>query len=263
MILIKIGGGNKINIPGIVEGISNLSEQCIIVHGANKLRDELAEKLKIEKKIITSVSGFSSVLSSENLMDVQLMAYAGLKNKRLVELCQKKGINAIGLTGIDGGLIKGKKNKGIRVRENGKLKIVRDNSGKAFEINTDLLQYLLSSNYLPVITIPILAEDGTALNTENDDVVALLGNELKADTIVQFIEAPGLLRNIKDENSIIQKLSKSELEQMKDSSEGRIKRKLYALLKLFSENNPRIIIADGRADHPLKNALMNLGTLIS
>ncbi len=263
MMIIKIGGGEKINLTGIIEDLSKLNEKCIIIHGANKLRDELLEKLNIEKNIITSVSGFSSVLSDDKLMDVLIMAYAGLKNKRIVELCQMNGLNAIGLTGIDGGLIKGKKNKGIRVRENGKLKIIRDNSGKAFEVNVDLLQYLLEHNYLPVLTVPILAEDGKALNSENDDITALLSNTLSADKVIQFIEAPGLLRDFNDENSLINNLSKSELKLMVENSNGRIKRKLYALLKLFNNNNsPKVIIADGRVENPLIKALNNSGTTI-
>jgi len=262
MIIIKIGGGDKINITGIIKDISQLNEKCIVIHGANKLRDELAEKLEIQKKTITSVSGFSSVLSDSDLIDVLLMSYSGLKNKRIVELCQQNGLNAVGLTGIDGGLIKGRKNKGIRIRENGKLKIVHDNSGKAVSVNMELLNFFLENNYLPVITVPILAEDGTALNSENDDITALLSNSLSADIVIHFIEAPGLLLDLNDENSIITHLNKNELGKMIEHSEGRIKRKLYSLKKLFNGKNLKIIIADGRNANPLKYALNGKGSVI-
>jgi len=262
MIVIKIGGGKDINLKGIISELKLLNDKFIIVHGANHLRNELAKKLSTEIKTITSVKGFSSVFSDDNLIDLQLMAYAGLKNKRIVELCHQNGINAIGLTGLDGTLIKGKQNKGIRVRENGKLKIVRDNSGKPFEINKELLTMLLDNGYTPVITIPIISEDGKALNSENDDIVSLLSVTLKADKVIQFIEAKGLLENPSDEKSIIRKLNKAELLQKVETSEGRIKRKLYALQKLFDNPDIEIIISDGRLEQPITEILNNGGTII-
>ncbi len=262
MIVIKIGGGEKINVKGIISELKLLNDKLIIVHGANFLRNELAKKLNTEIKTITSVKGFSSVLSDDSLIDLQLIAYAGLKNKRIVELCQQHGINAIGLTGLDGNLIKGKQNKGIRVRENGKLKIVRDNSGKPFEINKELLTLLLDNGYTPVITVPIISEDGKALNSENDDIVSLLSNSLQVNKVIQFIEAKGLLENPSDENSVIPNLNKAELLQKVETSKGRIKRKLYAIQKLFENPNMEIIISDGRLDNPISEILNNGGTII-
>ncbi len=100
MIIIKIGGGNSLNIPGIIADLAELKEQAIIVHGANAIRDKLLADLGIEKKVLTSVSGYSSVYTDQQALDVLIMAYAGLRNKRIVELCQQHGINAIGLSGV-------------------------------------------------------------------------------------------------------------------------------------------------------------------
>ena len=115
MIIVKIGGGGDINIEGIVADLAALTEKFIIVHGANALRDKLAEDLGRPKRVITSVKGYASVYSDEKLIDVMMMAYAGLRNKRIVERCHQHGINAVGLSGIDGKLIQGKRNSGIRV----------------------------------------------------------------------------------------------------------------------------------------------------
>ncbi len=262
MIIIKIGGGEKINITGIITELKLLNDKFIIVHGANYLRNELAKKLNTEIKTVTSVKGFSSVLSDDNLIDLQLMAYAGLKNKRIVELLQQNGINAIGLSGLDGQVIKGKQNKGIRVRENGKLKIVRDHSGKPSEINIELLNLLLNNGYTPVLTVPIISESGKALNSENDDIVSLLSSTLQADKVIHFIEAKGLLENPADENSLITNLNKTELLQKVANSTGRIKRKLYAIQKLLDIPDIEIIISDGRLENPITEILNNGGTKI-
>ncbi len=262
MVIIKIGGGKAINIKGIAENIAQLPGEKIIVHGANSYRDELAEKLGIEKKTITSASGYSSVFSNHELIDLQMMAYSGLRNKRIVELFQRYGVNAIGLSGLDGQLIRGSRNKGIRVRENSKLKIVRDFSGKPKEINKELLNALLKLDIMPVITVPIIDENGFAINSENDDVVALLNDAFMPDLIVQFIEAPGLLKDPNDESSLIEKMSQSELILWEQNAEGRIKRKVHALNKLFKNNTPKVLITDGRSENPIENILNNIGTVI-
>jgi len=174
MIIIKIGGGESINLEGIIEDIAGIKEKVIIVHGANALRDQLSERLGIRKTVITSVSGYSSVFSDNEAIDVMLMAYSGLRNKRLVELCQRHGLNAVGLTGLDGAMVRGSRNKGIRIKDGLKQRIIRDNSGKPKSINTEMLNYLLNNGYIPLLTVPILDENGFAVNSENDDIVAVL-----------------------------------------------------------------------------------------
>ena len=107
------------------------------------------------------------------------MAYSGVRNKRLVELFRRQGVNAIGLTGLDGGLVQGARNRGIRVVEGGKKMMKRDFSGKPKSINASLLNLLLEQGYVPVVTIPIVDEDGFAINSENDDIVSELAQAVR------------------------------------------------------------------------------------
>ena len=130
MILLKIGGGESIDLKAVIEDLSTVDEPIVIVHGANVLRDQIAQQLGIEKTILTSSSGYSSVYSDQSAIDVIMMSYSGLRNKQIVELCQQNSLNAVGLTGLDGKMVQGERNKGIRVRENGKTLIKRDLSGK-------------------------------------------------------------------------------------------------------------------------------------
>jgi len=263
MMIIKIGGGSEINIKGIIADLAEQEEPFIIVHGANALRDELAAKLNIQKNVITSVRGYSSVLSDENVIDLQMMAYAGLRNKRIVELCQQHGINAVGLSGLDGKMIQGQRNQGIRVKEGSKIKLVRDFSGKPHAINTDLLNLLLSNGYTPVLCVPIIDENNFAINSENDDIVRVLQEAIKTDTIIQFIEAPGFLNDPDDPASIVPKITQTELIHREEQVEGRMKRKMLALRQLFEGGAVKVIITDGRTEHPLKDALAGKGTVIS
>ncbi len=232
MHIIKVGGGSQINLPGIVADLARLETPYVVVLGANALRDDLGTRLGLEKQELTSVSGYNSVYSDENAIDLIMMAYAGLRNRRFVELCQRHDINAVGLTGLDGRLILGQRNRGIRVREGGKTLMKRDFSGKPRSVNTALLKLLLNQGYRPVLSIPIIDEQGFAINSENDDIVNTLQEALHAERIVQLIEAPGFLDNRDDPQSVVDQMTKSELQareaQVAVQREGAARRRRLA-----------------------------------
>ena len=103
----------------------------------------------------------------------------------------------------------------------------------------------------------------TAINTENDDVVRVLQQELQADTVISLIEAPGFLENQDDDNSLIATIPSAQLEAREQMVEGRMKRKILAFRKLFEHGASRVIISDGRTDHPIEDALAGKGTVIA
>jgi len=262
MYIIKVGGGSEINLEGVVKDLATLDQPFIVVLGANSLRDRLAQRLGQQKVELTSVSGYSSVFSDTEAIDLIMMAYSGLSNRRFVELCQRNGINAVGLTGLDGRLIQGRRNRGIKVREGGKTLIRRDFSGKPASVNESLLKTLLEHDYRPVLSIPIIDESGFAINSENDDIVSALQDSLKADKLIQLIEAPGFLEDKEDERSMLATLSAAELKDREAAVEGRMKRKMHALCRLFDSGAAEVIISDGRTEHPVLDALAGKGTMI-
>ena len=280
MLLIKIGGGASINLEGIASDLAEAQSPFVIVHGANALRDELGRRLGIEKRVLTSVSGYASVYSDASALDLILMAYAGLRNKRIVELLQQRGVNAIGLTGLDGALVRGRRNRGIRVREGGKTLIKRDLSGKPAEVNVGLLRLLLENGLAPVLTVPILDERGSAINSENDDIVVVLHEALRAERVIQLIEAPGFLEDENDPASLVPRMSRAEVLRREALVTGRMKRKMLALSRLVGTGGSGesggtggsgesggtggtpVVIGDGRVAHPVRDALAGRGTVI-
>ena len=152
--------------------------------------------------------------------------------------------------------------RGIRVKENGKVKITRDFSGKPKTVNTDLLNLLLENGYTPVLCVPIIDENNVAINSENDDIINILQNAIKVDKILQFIEAPGFLNDANDPDSLVKKISQNEIKQLEERVEGRMKRKMLALRKLFESGANTVIISDGRIDNPVSVAINGGGTLI-
>ena len=262
MLLVKIGGGASVNLEGITEDLAGIGKPFVVIHGANALRDALGERLGIRKQVLTSVSGYDSVYSDAEAVDLLLMAYAGLRNKRIVEMFQRRGVNAIGLSGLDGGLVRGRRNPGIRVRKGGKTLIRRDLSGKPAGVNARLLRQLLDHGLAPVLTVPILDERGFAINSENDDILGVLNEALRAETVLQLIEAPGFLEDPDDPGSLVPRLSPAEVERREALVTGRMKRKMLALSRLVRDGATRVVIADGRVEHPVLDALAGRGTVI-
>ncbi|MHC4942159.1 MAG: [LysW]-aminoadipate kinase [Planctomycetota bacterium] len=262
MMLVKIGGGAAMNLEAIAADIACLSGPLVVVHGANSLRNRLAEDLGIQVRTVTSLSGYDSVLSDEDTIDLLMLTYAGLRNKRLVELLQQKGVNAIGLTGVDGGLIRARRNKGIRTMQDGKKMLLRDLSGKPERLDGPLMTWLLENGYVPVLTVPVLDEHSCAVNTENDEIVALLARELEVDEVIQLIEAPGLLQNRDDPDSLFHVLTPLDLEAWESDAQGRMKRKVRSLVKLFQNGSPKVYVGDGRVENPIQRLMAGEGTII-
>ena len=263
MLLIKIGGGESINLAGVARDIKALDDQVVVVHGANAFRDALARRLGVEKRLLTSVSGVSSVYSDQEMMDVMLMAYAGLRNKRLVELLHQNGVNAIGLTGLDGAMVRGRRNKGIRVREGGKTLLKRDLSGKPVAVNRKLLALLLENGYTPVVTVPVIDEHNVAINSENDDIVTLLAHAFRPSWVIQLIEAPGLLEDPDDPSSVVDHVKPHQIPRWEDRVGSRMMRKMKSICRMVQPGVTSVLIADGRAESPISDAMAGKGTVIA
>lgn len=265
MLVVKIGGGAAIDLAGIAADLAAIGRPCVLLHGANHLRDELATALGRPPTVVESISGYTSVLTDDDAMDVQMAAYAGIRNKRLVECLRREGVNAIGLTGLDGGIVRGQRNAGIRVRREGRKLLLRDHSGKPAAVDGGFLLGLVRDGYTPVLTVPIAGDDGSALNTENDDVLALLAPAVGATDVVSLMEAPGLLVDRADPASVIASLAPDDVSDWERRADGRMRRKLRALdglLRGMAGRRLRVVLADGRVDRPVSRALQGQGTVV-
>ena len=120
----------------------------------------------------------------------------------------------------------------------------------------------MDNGYVPVLTVPIIDEQNAAINTENDDVVRVLQQALQADTVVNLIEAPGFLEDRDNSASLIKSIPAHELESREQQVEGRMKRKMLAVRRLFEHGASKVVISDGRSEHPVNDALAGKGTVI-
>lgn len=262
MLVVKIGGAAGTELDNLVLDLVGRKE-VIIVHGGSDEMNRLSEEMGRPPKFITSPSGHVSRVTDEGTLDLLRMAYSGLVNKRLVEMLRRNGVNAIGLTGIDGGLLKGTRKKAVRYKENGRIKILRDdNTGVVEQVNTELLKLLMDAGYVPVVTIPIESEESTSLNADGDRVAAAVASSMNAEQLVLLTNQPGLLRNLDDRSSLITKVSSSGIEEAMEIAQGRMKKKVLASREALQGGVSRIVIGDANARMPLSGALEGRGTVI-
>ena len=264
MIILKVGGGKTINWDYIARDIAGLKEQVIIVHGANYLMKDVSARLGVIERIITSPSGHVSRYTDEKTMEILLMTYSGLMNKKIVATLQKYGINAVGLTGADGKLWQGKRKEVILSEEKGKVKTIRDSlTGNVVSVNAGLIKLLVNNGYTPVMTIPAITEVGELINVDNDRAIAIIARDLRVKKVMMLFEAGGLLQNLSDPASIIKHIDKNDLDSYIGKTESRMRKKLLGVKEAFSNGIETVYFGDGRIEKPLTGVLEGRGTLIN
>jgi acetylglutamate/LysW-gamma-L-alpha-aminoadipate kinase len=192
------------------------------------------------------------------------MVAAGRINKLLVERLQQLGVNALGLSGLDGRLLTARRKDALRVVEDGKRKILRgEYSGVIEGVNGALLELLLAAGYVPVIAPLAVSHQNEILNVDGDRAAAAIASALWAHTVIILSNVPGLLRDLSDASSLVPHIPLAHASSYLDQyALGRMKRKLLGALEALNDGVQRVIIADGRVAQPLAHALAGCGTVI-
>ncbi len=266
--VIKLGGTEGIDFSAICHDAAELINQgqkLVFVHGGSSEANQLGEALGAPPRMITSPSGYTSRYTDRKTLEIFLMAVNGKVNSLLTERLQMLGVNAFGLCGLDGKLLQATRKDSIQSidAERGIRKIIRDDyTGKIEKVNGKLLGILLDAGYLPVIAPVAVSEKGEALNVDADRAAAMIASALQAETLLLLTAVPGLMRNFPDESTLIRQLGQSQLAAASEAAQGRMKKKILGAQEALRGGVNRVIIADGRIQNPISNALAGNGTLI-
>ena len=274
-LVVKAGGGKSLDLDAIaadIAGLSNSGLRIVLVHGGAETTNEVAEQLGHPPQFVTSESGYSSRRTDRRTLEIFEMVYCGLLNKRWVELLQRQGIPAVGLSGLDGRLFEGRRKDKLRIRLGARRLVLRDDwTGTVDRVNADLLRLLLDGGYLPVLTPPGASYDGEAVNVDGDRAAAAVAAALGASTLVYLSGAPGLLADFPDEASLISRLdiarpdltgpeAHAGLERLMAAAQDRMKKKVLGAAEALRGGLERVIFADGRIERPVRAALDGAGT---
>ncbi|WP_254839451.1 acetylglutamate/acetylaminoadipate kinase [Natronomonas marina] len=265
-VVVKIGGARAVDPGGALADVAATVEEgidVVVVHGGSTAVDDALERMGMEPEYVETPSGVVGRFTDAETMDVFKMAMAGLVNTDLVTGLRNEGCDAVGLSGVDGGLLTGSRKSAVRVVEDGKKKIRRgDHSGRIEDVNGELLETLLEDGYTPVASPPMLAEDGVAVNTDADRASAAVAAEL-GGTLVSLTDVAGVYRNPDDPATLIERVATpDEYEELQDAAEGFMGRKVMAAEEALAGGASEVVVADANADSPVRSALEGGGTHI-
>jgi acetylglutamate/LysW-gamma-L-alpha-aminoadipate kinase len=267
MIVIKVGGSEGIDYDALCDDLAALwqaGQRLVLVHGGSHETNKLSEALGHPPRFVTSPSGHTSRYTDRRTLEIFEMVYCGTANKGLVERLQQRHINAVGLSGLDGRVLQGKRKAAIRIIEQGRQKILRDDwTGTIEQVNGALLQLLVEQGYMPVVAPLACSEAGEALNVDGDRAAAAIAVALRAETLLLLSNVPGLLRDFPDESSLITRIPRTEVEAYLTYAEGRMKKKVLGAGEALQQGVGRVVLGDARVAGCVSRALEGNGTVVA
>jgi acetylglutamate kinase len=229
--------------------------RVVLVHGGGPQSTALAKRLGLSTQMVEG----RRVTDAETL-EVSTMVLNGEINTRIVAVCRALGIPAIGLSGVDGGLIKATKRPPVQV---GGQTVDYGFVGDILGLDTSILVKQLDNDLLPIVS-PLSADDhGTLLNINADTVAAMIACELKAEKFVMATGTPGILESLEDPRSLISYVDRAGLRRLREEGKisGGMLPKAAAIERALSGGVPRVhVISYAQADSLLLEVFTNEGT---
>lgn len=264
MIVVKIGGSKGVDLNAVCEDAAErirAGDRLVIVHGGSNPTDVLAEQLGHPSRMLTSPSGHTSRRTDRRTLEIFQMA-CGLMNQQLVEGLQRRGINALGLCGMDGRIWEGERKNAVRAVENGRTVIIRDDyTGTVDTVNAALLKTLVEAGYTPVIAPPGISTEHEPINVDADRAAARTAAALGCQCLLLLSNVPGLLRAYPDETSLVPHIARHAVEEAAELAQGRMKKKVMGAGEALAGGVVRVVIGDARRERPISAALAGQGTV--
>jgi acetylglutamate/LysW-gamma-L-alpha-aminoadipate kinase len=267
MIVVKVGGGTTLNVDAVVADIVALrakGTELLLVHGGAQTTNQVAEALGHPAQFVTSETGHVSRRTDRRTLEIFEMVYCGQLNKMWVEKLQTRGVNAVGLSGLDGRVFEGARKDTLRIRVDGRRLVLRDDwTGTVEKVNVDLLKLLIGSGYFPVLTPPGSSTAGEAINVDGDRAAAMVAGAFHAEALVILTDQVGLLEKFPDESTLIANIPKAHADRFMAVAEGRMKKKVMGAVEAIDAGVEKVIFGDGRIESPITRALEGGGTHIA
>ena len=257
IVVIKYGGNAMINEQlkqQVMEDITLLwliGVKVVLVHGGGP---EISETMKKLGKQAQFVNGLR--VTDKETVDIVQMVLAGKVNKTLVNLLQMKGGHAVGVSGIDGGIIEA-------AMKDGALGYV----GKITRIRPQPITDLLEKNYIPVVSTVASDRQGNTYNINGDTAAAFIAGALNAERLIMMTDIAGILRDKDDPSTLIPALTVSEARKLFDEGviSGGMIPKVDCCIEAIEKGVKHVVIMDGRVPHSILMELLTdegAGTMV-
>ena len=259
VVVVKYGGNAMLNEElkaAVMEDIillSTIGIKVVLVHGGGPEINNMLSKIGKESKFVDGLR-----YTDFETMEVVQMVLTGKLNKDIVGLLLQKGGRAVGLSGVDSGLIRARKTE----KDLGFV-------GEVTSVNPEIINSLLDKGFIPVVSTVALGEEGDSsrYNINADKKEAKIAVALKAEKFVQLTNVPGVLRNIDDSSTLIKRIERTALGSLKATGiiAGGMIPKIECCLTALEGGVPRTHIIDGRVPHSLLIEMFSdrgIGTMI-
>ena len=258
IVVIKYGGNAMIdeNLKmQVMEDIALLwliGVKVVLIHGGGP---EISETMKRLGKKAEFVNGLR--VTDRETVDIVQMVLAGKINKTLVSLIQMKGGHAVGLSGIDGGIIEAK---------------MKDEAlgyvGEITKIRTQPIMDLLEKNYIPIISTVASDRHGNTYNINGDTAAAHIAGALQAERLIMMTDINGVLRDKDDPSTLIREMTVEQAKGLYDEGiiSGGMIPKVDCCIEAISEGVSNVVIMDGRVPHAILMELLTdegAGTMVT
>ena len=257
IVVVKYGGNAMVNEQlkqQVMEDITLLwliGVKVVLVHGGGP---EISDLMKRVGKVPQFVDGLR--VTDKETVDIVQMVLAGKVNKDLVKLIQSKGGHAVGLSGIDGGILEAEvKNEALGY------------VGRITKVRTKPIEDLLENHYIPVISTVAADHQGNTYNINGDTAAAVIAGALGAERLIMMTDIAGILRDKDDPTTLIPRITVSEAKKLYESGiiSGGMIPKVDCCIEALDKGVGVVVIMDGRVPHSILMELLteeDTGTMV-
>jgi acetylglutamate kinase len=255
---------DKENLASLAEELALLHQVGIrvcVIHGGGKQLSELAQKLGVVQTVIEGRR-----VTDDDTLDLAKMIFRGKINTEILSALRRRGIHAVGLSGVDGGVVKAKRRQPREITDEvtGETQTVDfGHVGDIVEVDSRLLELLLSDDYLPVISSLGADDDGRVFNINADTIAAEIAVSLQAEKLVLLSDVNGIYLNPDDKTTKLTSLTIADAMHLIDSGRatGGMIPKLQSLASLLERGvNSAHVISGSRRNALLSEVFTDQGT---
>ena len=256
-VVVKYGGNAMIN-PTLKQQVMEdivllwlIGVKVVLVHGGGPEISDTMKKLGKQAQLVNGLR-----VTDKETVDIVQMVLAGKVNKDLVNLLQMKGGHAVGLSGIDGGILEA---------------TVKDEAlgyvGEVTRVRTQPIVDLLEKNYIPVISTIASDRQGNTYNINGDTAAAYIAGALEAERLIMMTDIAGVMMDKDDPHSLIPQITVSEAQKLEASGviSGGMIPKVECCIEALNAGVNNVIIMDGRIPHSILMELLTdegAGTMV-
>lgn len=260
ILVVKLGGGAGLDMERCINDLVVLAQTrpLVVLHGISDAVNRLCEERGIKVRTIVSPNGHESRYTDPIIRELYVEAVNRV-NGQLCEALNARGVPAVGVHDA----LQGERKSAIRGVVNGRVVVVRDDySGSITSVNADPIFEALQAGLVPVISPMATSPDGY-LNVDGDRASASVAGAICASELIILSNVRGLYRQYPDESSLVNTVGRAQLETALGWAQGRMKRKVLGAQEAINGGVGRVIIADGRIQTPIVNALNGAGTIFN